>query len=120
MSHSPSLEEHANAKLKKIEDLLHSEEAFAPHYIELWLKANKQHPHHGVELHLKTPLFDLNAHEEGTDMYVVIDDTIDKMVRLLKKNKDRFHDKKVKVETPKKEFQRDNDSYELPLPPEEK
>lgn len=104
MEHSSNLEEHANSKLKKIEDMLQAEENWTPHYTHLWFKANKQHPHHRVDLQLKTPLFDLHSHGENTDMYVALDEAIDKMVKLLKKHKDKLHDKITKVDTPKSDF----------------
>ena len=104
MPHSESLELHAREKLKKINEFL--QEKATPFSIELWLKANKQHPHHSAELHVRTPIFNLNAHHEGPDMYLVIDATIDKMIALIKKEKDRHLDKKHKPDTEKKNFSR--------------
>src|SRR5690242_19797513 len=113
MEHSSVLEEHALAKLKKIEDLLNNRETSSPRFIELWLKGHKLHPHshHAVELHVKTSEHDLHAHEEGMDMYVVLDQTIDKMVRLIKKHKERLLDKKQKVDNQKREFEREGVLY---------
>lgn len=104
MPHSIPLETHANDKLAKITDLLKHDADAHPLFVELWLKANKQHPHHASELHLKTPHFDLHTHFEGPDMYMVIDTTIDKMVTLVKKEKGKVRDKQHKVITPKAEF----------------
>ena len=104
MPHSDPLGEHATQKLEKINDFLKSSEQLTPFHVELWLKANKQHPHHAVELHLKTPDLDLNAHDQGADMYVAIDNTIDKMVSLIKKQVSKKRDKYRKVETEKKKF----------------
>ena len=113
MPHSEPLEEHANQKLAKIIELLSHEEAehVTPLHAELWLKANKLHPHHRAELHLKTPRFDLNAHDEGADMYIVVDNTIDTMVKLLKKEKEKRNDKSKKLETEKNQFA--SDKYKL-------
>lgn len=105
MPHSQALEEHCHAKLKKIQDHLGSEDG-QPLHLELWLKANKIHPHHAVEIHLKTPHFDLNAHNDGADMYIVADQTIDKMVALLIKEKDRRREKIRKPETEKSLFRK--------------
>ena len=104
MSHSEPMEEHAIQKLEKISDFLKVSEQQSPYGVELWLKANKQHPHHAVALHLKTPHLDLNAHDQGTDMYVAIDNTIDKMVSLIKKEVSKKRDKYRKVETEKSNF----------------
>lgn len=104
MPHSPTLEEHALQKTNKFLSILKAEGTQTPLFAELWLKANKQHPHHAVELHLKTPLFDLHSHDEGTDMYLVIDAAIDKMATLLKKEKERRRDKVRKADTEKGQF----------------
>lgn len=106
MPHSDAMENHAREKLEKINDLLQSQAAATPFNVELWLKANKLHPHHAVELHVKTPVFNCNAHDEGTDMYVVLDSTIDKMIKQLAKEKDRHLDARHKPDTEKKNFSR--------------
>ena len=112
MEHSSPLEAHANEKLEKILEFL-DEKDRTPMFIELWLKSFKTHPHHGVELHLKTPRFDLHAHDEGTDIYVVLDMTIDKMVELLKQAKAKAKDKEKKAGTEKKEFYDEDDKFTL-------
>lgn len=102
MPHSEPMEQHATEKLGKILEFVNKDST--PLNIELHLKANKQHPHHAAQLHVKTPHFDLSTHDEGPDMYIVIDNTIDKMVSLLKKDKERLRDKYHKPETEKKNF----------------
>ena len=111
MDHSDPLEQHANQKLDKLEELLNKEENHTPFYIEMRMTANKLHPHHHVELHLKTPRFDLNAHDEGTDMYVMVDNSIDKMVSLVKKETERERDKERKGGNEKSDFS--SDKYNL-------
>ena len=111
MPHSDPLEQHAMQKFARVEEHLKAEDSLTPLHAELWLKANKQHPHHAAELHLKTHRFDLNAHDEGPDMYVVIDTTIDKMVKLLRKEKEKRNDKTKKAETEKAKFS--SDKYKL-------
>lgn len=106
MPHSDPMESHAREKLQKISELLQSQADSTPFNIELWLKANKLHPHHAVELHVKTPVFDCNAHDEGTDMYVALDNAIDKVIRQLMKEKDRHLDARDKPDTEKKNFSR--------------
>lgn len=104
MDHSAALEAHSTTRLKKIDELMKNANALKPLHIEVWLKANKQHPHHAVEIHLKTPIFDLNAHDEGTDMYASIDNAVDKVVKLLKKEKDKLREKTQKAVTEKSKF----------------
>ncbi|MFH0897994.1 MAG: ribosome-associated translation inhibitor RaiA [bacterium] len=111
MPSSAPLEAHASQKLEKIKDFLKDSEDLAPFNIELHLKANKQHPHHRADLSLKTPCFNLNSHDEGTDMYVAIDNAIDRMVALLKKEKQKLKDKSQKQETEKSKFS--SDKYKL-------
>lgn len=106
MPHSAPLEQHALTKLTKIEEILKAQAEATPFTVEMWLKANKQHPHHAAELHVRTPIFNLHAHDEGPDMYIVADNTIDKMVTLLKKEKERMLEKFQKPETDKKNFSR--------------
>jgi ribosomal subunit interface protein len=113
MDHSSVLEEHANQKLIKVEELLSGEESLTPHFIEVWLKANSSHPHHSVEIHLKTPIFDLHAHDEGTDIYVALDNSIDKMVKQLHDSKAKIKDKEHKVENEKRKFEDEDDKYTL-------
>jgi ribosomal subunit interface protein len=111
MESSEPMEKIANERLDKIEDFLKGYEWVTPFNIELWLRANPQHPHHAAELNLKTPRFDLNAHAKGTKMYMVIDEVVDKMIALLKKEKEKLKDKEQKTETEKKEFS--DDKYNL-------
>ncbi len=111
MDHSNPMENHAKEKLSKIDELLKTSNWETPKHLELWLNSNPQHPHHSAELHLKTPQFDLNTHYEDTEMYLVIDTVIDKMIKLLIKEKQKVTDKKQKVDTSKKDFA--NDKYDL-------
>lgn len=106
MPHSEPLELHAREKLKKINEILQAQAKATPFSIEMWLKANKQHPHHAAELHVRTPIFNLNAHDEGPDMYIVVDTVIDKMITIIKKEKERLIDKHHKPDTDKKNFSR--------------
>lgn len=106
MPSSAPLEQHAREKVKKCIDLIEGQAEHLPFFIEFWLKANKQHPHHAAELHVKTGRLDLNTHEEGTDLYMVIDNTVDKMVALIKKEKERLLDKTHKPDTEKQRFNR--------------
>ncbi len=111
MSTSEPLEQYANEKLNKIMDLLKEESKQSPFYQEVWLKANSQHPHHRAEIHVKTSYFDLNTHAEDAKMYVALDKATDKMIKLIKKEKEKLIDKNRKIETNKTEFA--SDKYKL-------
>ena len=111
MDHSDPLEQHARAKIAKIEELLKREKNHSPMNLELRLTSNKPHPHHHAELHVKTPRFDLNSHDEGPDMYIIVDNTIDKMVKLIKKHKDISRTKNKSISTEKTGFA--SDKYSL-------
>ena len=102
MPHSHPLEEHTSKKLSKI--LAFVNDNVRPFNVEVWLKANKMHPHHAVEIHLKTPHFDLYAQKEGTDMYIAVDEAIDKIVSLLLKEKEKNIDKHHKIDNEKRNF----------------
>jgi ribosomal subunit interface protein len=104
MEHSEPMESHTRQKLEKISEFLKNEENSTPLFAEFWLKSNKQHPHHEAEFHLRTSRFDLNAHDVGADMYVVIDNTIDKMVALIKKENEMRRDRSRRADTEKKKF----------------
>ncbi len=106
MPHSEPLEAHAHQKFTKLAELLAHTNERSPVHAELWLKANKQHEHHATELHIKSSSLDLNAHDEGPDMYIAIDNTMDKMLRQVKKEKERLRDKAHKPDTEKRKFER--------------
>jgi putative sigma-54 modulation protein len=103
MTHSNELEAHAHEKYTKIVDFLASETILSA---DLWLKADKHNTHHAVEMHIKTTHMALNAHDQGIDMYVAIDNTMDKMLRQIKKHKERSIDKMHKFDSEKRKFNR--------------
>ncbi len=111
MEHSPVIEQQAKEKILKIKELIQDPEWRTPRYAELWLKANKQHNHHLAKLHLKTPDFNLNAHEESPDMYLAVDRVVDKMTSLVRKEKSIIKDKRNKQDSERKDFV--DDKYNL-------
>lgn len=113
MDHSQPLEAHTRQKLEKLHDLLKQGDQKPPFYVEIWLKSNKLHPHHVVEFHLKTSNFDLNSHDEGTDMYVCVDNAIDKMVALVRKEKEKRQSKNKECDKDKCRFTDSEDKYTL-------
>ena len=107
MSHSQPLEQHARSKLAKISDAIKHEADLLPFTIEVWLKANAQHPHHRAEIHVKTAHFNMHTHDEsGADMYVAVDNAIDKMVDMLKKEKERRREQRRRPSSEKADFQK--------------
>lgn len=101
MPQSNELEAHAHEKFSKIVEFLDAERISSA---QLWLKAAKNRTHHTVELHVKTPHMNLSAHDDGIDIYVAIDNTMDKLLRQIKKQKERTQDKSYKQETEKRKF----------------
>lgn len=92
MEHTPVLEEFANKHLERIEKLLINEPT--PISIDLVLNSSPNHAHYRVELRVSAPQFTLDAHHEGPEMYQEIDTVIEKMVREIKKAKDKLDDEK--------------------------
>ena len=113
MEHSDPIEQHTRQRLEKLHELLKRDDGQPPFYVTIRLTAKKPHPHHKAELHLKTSTLDLDAHDETTDMYVSIDNTIDKMVKLITKHKNINKDKKCKPKTDKNAFTDTEDKYTL-------
>lgn len=87
MESTPALEAHARKELAKIEKIINNEHT--PIFIDLVLEDHKLRGNHRVELRLNLPHGHLMAHNEGKDMYLVISQTIDKMVAELRKEKER-------------------------------
>ena len=104
MPHSDALESHVLEKMEKIKTLFKHSRVDQPLFAELFLNAQTAHTHHTVELHIKTNQFNLTTHNEGSDMYVVCDRVIDKMVAVIKKEKSKVGDKKHRVQTEKTAF----------------
>ena len=104
MPHSDGLEHHAKEKLQKIASLFKKTEDTHPLSAELFLNAHTVHAHHEVELRIKSSHFNLTSHDSGEDMYVTIDNVVDKMVSQVKKEKEKLDDKHHKVITEKNSF----------------
>ena len=113
MDHSNPLEAHARGKLHKLEEMVSVHENMHPFFVELWLHGKKLHANHSAELHLKTPLFDLVTHDNGPDLYVLTDNVIDKMVKLIKKERGKLREKTQKQDNEKKKFIDGEDKYTL-------
>jgi ribosomal subunit interface protein len=103
MPHSDDLAAHAHEKFTKILEFLGSHTIMSA---DLWLKGDKHNEQNMVEMHIKTTTLSLNAHDEGMDMFIAIDNTMDKMLRQIKKNKERTQDKAYKFDSEKRKFNR--------------
>lgn len=114
MDSSQPMREHAEEYLEKVASLLPENEQ--PCVAELCLTSNPQHPHHKAELDLRTKNFNLHTHEEDTKMYLAIDKTIDKMVALLKREKNKLDDKHHKQVTEKSRFEAENYAKKIKTP----
>lgn len=90
MESTPVLEEFANKHLEKVEKVLEGERT--PIYIDLVLEPSTVHAHHKVELRVKTPNYELVAHHEGPEMYQEIDRVTDKMIKEIRRAKERMVD----------------------------
>ena len=102
--HSQALENHAREKLEKLTALFKNRNADHPLFIELFLNAQTAHTHHSAELHVKTNNVNVTTHDEGADMYVVAENTINKMIAVIKKEKEKNKEKKQRVKTEKTDF----------------
>ncbi|MBL4587769.1 ribosome-associated translation inhibitor RaiA [Candidatus Babeliales bacterium] len=105
MPHSDALEAHSNQKLDRLTSMIkHDEENEDAYSLEFHLKSQEKHSHHRADLHVKIPQMSLHTHDEHPEMYIAVDNTIDKMVSLYRKEKDKLKDKQRKVETDKSKF----------------
>jgi ribosomal subunit interface protein len=94
MEHSDSLEQYVDKQLDKIVHFLENEPT--PVFIDFVLEPSKSRAHPTVELIVKTPHYDRIVHEErdGTDMYDIIDTTVERMYRLLHEDKQKMIDER--------------------------
>ena len=90
MEHSTALENHARKKTEKLAEFLQEERT--PSNIEFHLACHPNHAHQEVSIHLQTKNLRLNTEAEGVDGYAIIDVAIDKMITLVKKNKEKMRD----------------------------
>ena len=104
MDHSDALEVHALKKLSKLEEFCATDAM--PLHAEVWLKAESSHPHHKTDLQVKVNKMELHTSSQSRDLYIALDEAVDKMVTLLKKNKAIQRDKCRCVESEKRNFAR--------------
>jgi ribosome-associated translation inhibitor RaiA len=93
-----SIENYAHDAMRKVFDIISHERD--PVTIDLILEASKNHGHNRVELHIRSPHYDLITHHEGPEFYKELDHVIDVMVRLLHEEKRKQVDaRKERVKT---------------------
>ncbi|MBA2307057.1 ribosome-associated translation inhibitor RaiA [Candidatus Dependentiae bacterium] len=88
MESTPVLEEFAYKHLEKIKKLLENQNT--PIVIDLILEPAPVHAHNKVTLIVKTPDYDLVANHEGPEMYQEIDLVTDKMIKEIRRAKERI------------------------------
>ena len=102
MDHSDNLEEHALKKLAKLEEFC--TDAAQPLRVEVSLKAENTRPHHKTDLQVRVNNESFHTSSESRDLYVAIDEAVDKMVTQLKKAKELARDKHRSIESDKRNF----------------
>ena len=104
MPHSEAIEVFVREKLDKINTLFKDNQNLSPFTMEMFLNANKKTIKMACELHMKTPDLDLVTQDGDPDMYIAITKTIEKMISLVKKEKEKIQDKHTNIETEKRKF----------------
>lgn len=92
MEHSAAIEKYAREQLKRIDTFLEHEQEREPIFMRMSFDAEKTHHHHTIEFNLKSPAYDLHVHEEGPEMYKLINDVVDMMYSRLRKEKEKHVD----------------------------
>ena len=113
MEHSEATKEYVEGGLGRVERLLSKEQP--PIHLEIILEAGRTHHHHRVELILKSPHFDLVAHDESPELYASIDAAVHKLFSEVSKAKEKRIDKRKDRHTPKGDFARGSDPYAIPV-----
>jgi ribosomal subunit interface protein len=103
MEHSLALENYATKKAEKLMEFLQKEQT--PPGFEFHLVCHPNHAHQEVTLHLRAKHFKLNTTAEGTDSYVVLDVAVDKMITLIKKEKEKIRDAHRKAPSEKHNYE---------------
>ncbi len=96
MEPSTVIEEFINAKLDKFEELLGSERS--PVSVSVVIDTHPTHAHNKVDVLVDTPDYNLIANHEGQDVYVEIDTVMDKMLREIRRAKEKRDSEQKKSE----------------------
>ena len=96
MEHSNAIETYAREQIKRIDAFLEHEQERDPIYMRMSFDAEPTHHHHQIEFNIKSPRYDLHVHEEGPEMYKLINDVVDMMYARLRKEKEKHADNNKK------------------------
>ena len=102
MPHSEALEGHANSKIDKLKKLL--EGTGLPQEIEVHIKYNPHRAHHEVEVNLISKQIRTEAHSVNSEIYLAVDEAMDKIIEAVRRSKDRSTTQAHRKETEKKAF----------------
>jgi ribosomal subunit interface protein len=94
MDSSPVMEKHVQQQLRKIEGFLEHERL--PVKIEVILEAHHIHAHHKAEIRISAPDYHILMHEEGADLYKLIDAVLDRSYLALREQKEKLVDRRKK------------------------
>lgn len=111
MEHSDVMREIIEQQMHKIEEFLTHEAQ--PVRIDLFCEPSKVHEHHRVDLHIKSPHYNLNVsyEKEGMDFYQVLDHVIDVMYRNLLEEKRKQTDKRNHPNRNNDDFSNSSDDF---------
>jgi len=104
MAHSDAMESFIREKIDKIPDLFKKDVRLSPFRIEVFLEMYDSHKHNRVTLRLKTPRFVLSSNSKHRDIYFAIEETVDQIIELLKKEKDKKHSQMKHTDNEKTKF----------------
>ena len=84
---SHSIRNYINENFTHVEHLL--EYVQEPIYVDITVDVAKPHPHHIVSFRIHAPHFEVIVKKEGTELYKVIDETLDVATQKLVEHKDK-------------------------------
>jgi len=105
MAHSDALEAHANQRIDKIEKLL--EGSGLPQSVEVHLKCQPHGKFHEVDVHLISKDIKTNASASNAEMYLALDEAIERVIETIKRQRGKQLDSEHKPHTAKTDFYKD-------------
>jgi ribosomal subunit interface protein len=85
MKPSPTIEAYVNGNIKKLERVLKNERP--PQKLEVVLEAQHTHVIHAIDVRLQSSTYHLMAKSEGKDLYALIDEVFDELLKKFKSAK---------------------------------
>ncbi len=89
--HTPVLDEHINKQLEKIEQLLKKEAT--PIFLDVVVDFHDVHKHQHVTARVKTPHYECFAEHEGPDIFMEINEVIERLFDQLRTEKKKLVDR---------------------------